>query len=54
MREGLLKENGGILVLDNAERDGYRDAIAEVPEHWPKYMFANAVDTTVIWLSKSK
>ncbi len=53
IREGLLKAHDGILVLDNAERDRYQEAILEVPEHWPKFVFANAVDTTIIWLSKS-
>ena len=55
IREGLLKAHDGILVLDNAERDRYQEAILEVPEHWPKIIvFAHAVDTTVIWLiSKS-
>ena len=53
IRERLLKALGGILVLDNAERDTYQDAIREVPSHWPRYDFSTPVDTTTIWISEN-
>ena len=31
---GLLKSNGGILILDNSERPSYRSAFDIVPKHW--------------------
>lgn len=48
----LLKPEGGILLLDNSEREWYADAFAAVPQHW--LMFEDLVNTgekTTIWVS---
>eukprot|EP00208_Stichococcus_sp_RCC1054_P000529 CAMPEP_0206143350 /NCGR_PEP_ID=MMETSP1473-20131121/20215_1 /ASSEMBLY_ACC=CAM_ASM_001109 /TAXON_ID=1461547 /ORGANISM="Stichococcus sp, Strain RCC1054" /LENGTH=300 /DNA_ID=CAMNT_0053538701 /DNA_START=207 /DNA_END=1109 /DNA_ORIENTATION=- len=48
----LLKPEGGVLMLDNSEREWYADAFAAVPKHW--LMFEDLVNTgekTTIWVS---
>lgn len=50
----LLKQEGGILVLDNAERQHYAKAIKLVPHHWDRYDFSNQVDTTIVWISRHR
>mmetsp|Transcript_2997 Transcript_2997/g.4058 ORF Transcript_2997/g.4058 Transcript_2997/m.4058 type:complete len:88 (+) Transcript_2997:3-266(+) len=52
LRHGLLREQDGILVLDNSERARYAKGMNEVPKHWHRYDFATPVDTTTIWISQ--
>lgn len=50
----LLRPHGGILVLPNAQRTQYQDAINQVPGHWRKFNDVNAVGLqTLVWLSCS-
>lgn len=55
-RSGCLRASipnvalGGLLVLDNSERERYQSAIGEcVPSHWEEYRFRNAKTETTIW-----
>lgn len=52
LKHGLLREQDGILVLDNSERARYAKGMNEVPKHWHRYDFATPVDTTTIWISQ--
>lgn len=48
----LLKPEGGILMLDNSEREWYADAFAAVPDHWLKFEdYVNTGERTTIWVS---
>lgn len=45
-----LNKNG-IFIVDNAEREIYKDAIDNyIPKDWKKYVFPTKVDTTIIWI----
>ena len=52
LQHGLLREQDGILVLDNSERFEYSEGVNAVPKHWHRYDFATPVDTTTIWISQ--
>lgn len=48
----LLKPEGGILMLDNSEREHYEDAFTMVPEHWLRFDdLVNTGERTTIWVS---
>ena len=55
LREALappsLIASHGLLVLDNAERSRYSEAIAEVPTSWLCFGFRNSLDETVVWMA---
>lgn len=40
---------GGYLIIDNAERPAYFDAISKIPKEWEYYEFVNSVDKTIIF-----
>lgn len=40
---------GGFLIIDNAERPAYWDAMNKIPSNWKMVKFSNAVDTTLIY-----
>ena len=47
----LHLNNGGLFIIDNAERDNYSKAIDKyIPKHWKKHEFPTHVDTTIIWI----
>lgn len=50
LKPGLLRDDYGIIILDNAERAKYR-APDNVPSSWLAVSFRNAVDETSIWMS---
>lgn len=42
---------GGLFIVDNAERNIYKDSIDKfIPKNWKKYEFPTCVDTTIIWI----
>ena len=43
--------NGGLFIVDNAERRLYQKAIDKyIPKSWNRYDFPTPVDTTIIWI----
>ena len=40
---------GGFLIIDNAERPAYWDAMKLIPSDWEEHKFSNEVDTTLIY-----
>lgn len=40
---------GGYLIIDNAERPAYYDAISKIPKEWEFYEFVNPIDKTIIF-----
>lgn len=46
----LLKQEGGLLMLDNSERERYKKDV--VPEYWPKYEATGSPTETTLWLSQ--
>jgi len=40
---------GGYLIIDNAERPAYWNAIEKIPQNWERFEFKNSVDTTLIF-----
>lgn len=44
-----IKTNG-YLIIDNAERPAYHDAISKIPKNWECFEFLNAVDKTLIFI----
>ena len=50
----LLRPAGGILMLDNSERQETMELFALVPKHWKKAQFTfPGVSQTTIWISTS-
>lgn len=50
-----IKEDGGILVLDNSERPRYKVGIDLVPSDWYKYEFIGEdYGTTTVWITSNK
>lgn len=47
-----LKE-GGFLIIDNAERPAYWQAMEKIPSTWKQIKFSNEVDTTLIYQKHS-
>ena len=48
----LLRPQGGLLVLPQAQRPGYRVAAAEaVPAHWLRFNDSHALGDTLVWMS---
>ena len=50
LRPSLLKQQYGILLLDNAERPFYRKPQL-IPSHWLVVSFSNAADESALWMS---
>jgi hypothetical protein len=44
---------GGILIIDNAERPAYKNAISIIPTTWEKHEFLCKVDTTLVYIKKN-
>jgi hypothetical protein len=42
-------KTGGFLLIDNAERTEYQQAISEIPKTWERFIFEEEVDTTMIF-----
>ena len=43
--------NGGLFIVDNAERCMYKEAIDKyIPKIWEEHAFPTMVDTTIIWI----
>ncbi len=49
----MIKEDGGILLLDNSERPNYQPAIDMVPSHWKRFDYYGSKPPyrTTIWIS---
>lgn len=47
----LLKQEGGILVVDNTIREQYLSGLKIIPNHWKKFEDNNGVFQTTIYLS---
>jgi hypothetical protein len=48
----LIRPYGGILMLDNSERERYRPIFNMVPKHWRKAQFTfPGVSQTTIWIT---
>lgn len=49
----MIKEDGGILLLDNSERPNYKAAIDMVPPHWKRvdYYGVRGEYRTTIWIT---
>lgn len=47
----LLRPQGGLLVLPQAQRPAYRNAAALVPDHWVRLTDAHQLGTTHVWVS---
>jgi len=43
-----VKKNG-FLLIDNAERIEYKEAINQIPDNWERFVFEESVDTTIIF-----
>ena len=41
---------GGLFIVDNAERENYKNAIDIIPKNWKKHVFPTSVDTTIVWI----
>lgn len=41
--------DGGLLLIDNAEREQYHEAMSCVPSQWDRMDFSNDINTTVIF-----
>ena len=48
----LLRPQGGLLVLPQAQRPAYRGAAALVPPHWLRLTDAHDLGTTLVWMSR--
>lgn len=47
--------DGGLFIVDNAERKQYKKAIdTYIPDSWKKHIFPTIVDTTIIWIKPFK
>jgi len=42
-------KNEGYLIIDNAERPAYSNAISKIPKEWELFEFTNSVDKTQIF-----
>lgn len=47
----LLRPQGGLLVLAQAQRPAYATAAQLVPAHWLRLTDAHAFGTTLVWMS---
>lgn len=47
----LLRPQGGLLVLAQAQRPAYKDAAALVPPHWLCLTDSHAFGQTTVWMS---
>lgn len=50
----LLRPQGGLLVLPQAQRAAYAGAEARVPRHWLRLTDEHAFGTTVVWMSRAE
>jgi hypothetical protein len=41
---------GGLFIVDNAERENYKNAIDIIPKNWIKHVFPTSIDTTIVWI----
>lgn len=47
----LLRPQGGLLVLPQAQRPAYQAAAALVPPHWLRLTDTHAFGQTIVWMS---
>lgn len=50
----LLRPQGGLLVLPQAQRAAYAGAEARVPRHWLRLTDEHAFGTTLVWMSRAE
>lgn len=50
----LLRPQGGLLVLPQAQRPAYRAAAALVPPHWLRLTDSHDLGQTIVWMSMRK
>lgn len=49
----LIKQNNGILVLDNSERKNYQSAINKIPKKWSRFDYSYSNGIVTIWITHS-